>query len=218
MNIEELTQQAIEAPGHYRCKLIAWTVEDLGKEATETKEATHTVMVKLLHSVQQIWVKEEKDPINGKVETEAAWSGEWPVGYYVESAHFIIGRNGEVNQKTADRLKECGIWFGDFDDFEGPPPEVVCIVTAEEKVNGAHTSVEGSWVNPDAERPKEPGAPNYAPKDKEALSSLRARFGKKFKKPTDGKPKTASVPPPPGGSDDKEGEAPLADEDFPDNK
>ena len=102
--------------------------------------------------------------------------GEWTSweGYEehtIYGYHYVIKRDGTLNQATFDQLVQCIGWQGSFRDTETAPPAVECQITvAREEYNGK-SSLKVQWINPGDYVP--------GPKtvDERELANLDNRYG-----------------------------------------
>lgn len=89
----------------------------------------------------------------------------------IHGYHYVIKRDGNLNQKTFENLVECIGWGGSFRDTELPPPAVVCQITvAAEEYNGK-TTLKVQWINTEDYTP----GPSTLPPGE--LSNLDNRYG-----------------------------------------
>jgi len=189
MNVEDYTQQLVEEEGTFRMFPISWTLEE--------SEKTGSVALAIRMGVSQKW--------HGR---EAGWSEQYPPGWYSEHRAWILIRpkDGQGNtianadpvlsEKTVKRLAECGLWDGDFDKIQGPPPAVYVLCDIElEQQEGYKARHRINWVNPNADEPKARGA--FAPVDRGLLDKLRAKHQQKARAITSAPPGTAPAAPPP---------------------
>ncbi len=191
MNLEDLTQQQIEEEGVFRVFPIDWTLQEIDSGAV-------CLAVKLAIARK----------CQGK---ETGWSEEYPPGWYTEHRAWIItvpkgkdkqpipGAEPALSEKTVKRLNECGLWNGDFDAVDGPPPRVFMLADVSSEEYEGRQRFRAAWVNPNADEPKPRG--KFAPVDRGLLDQLRAKHQAKARALTAAAPgaaPAAAASPPPG--------------------
>lgn len=189
MNVEDYTQAQVEEEGTFRMFPISWTLEE--------SEKTGSVALAIRMGVQQKW--------HGR---EAGWSEQYAPGWYSEHRAWILVRPKDaqgntianadpiLSEKTVKRLAECGLWDGDFDKIQLPPPAVFVLCDIElEQQEGYKPRHRINWVNPNADEPKPRGA--FAPVDRGLLDKLRAKHQAKARAITAAPPSSAPAAPPP---------------------
>lgn len=155
--IEHLTQSPLAQEGVFRAFPVAWTIE-------EAKDGTSkSVGIAIRFAIYQQWSPEAK-----------TWSEEWPAGYYVDGRSYVVGKEGNVNQSAVSQLSKAGLWDGDWDKLNGPPPSVYVHVDVKNEPYQGQDKFRAKWINPDADEPVARGG--FAPVNDQLLSSLRQRF------------------------------------------
>ena len=164
MNIEDFTKHRVDEEGTYRAFPVEWALKEYD---------SRSVSLNIKLAISRRW--------HGQ---ELGWSEEWPIGHYVEHQAWVLvvpkdkdkkpipGAAPVLREKTITSLNECGLWDGDFDKVDGPPPKVFVLADVSMQTYQGEPRFKADWVNPDAEVPKLRGA--YAPTDRGLLDRLKA--------------------------------------------
>lgn len=186
---EELMQTELDSQygaGTYRVRPIAWTVQE------SPKEGSHSVALRVAYSIVARWDAEGK-----------AWTEDWPVGWHVDGFHWIVKKDGQLNDSAVRMLKDAGVWNGDFSILEVEPPQnVTVLATVEENTYEGKTSYRVNWVDPNADEPRQRGG--FKPADPNLLASLRTRFQSQVRAVAGGSPQGTPPSPPATGGPGKE--------------
>ena len=135
--------QQYNKPGYFRCYPKAWNIRE-PRPAKEGQEQSQSAAISIQFMIHQQW--DEKT---------GAWGETFPVGWTFYSDTYVIGRNGEPNERSEQTLRECELWFGDWNDLSGDPPNkfVILDVRAETGRDGKVRMVV-KWLNPNADKPR----------------------------------------------------------------
>lgn len=169
MNVEDYTQHALTEDGVYRVFPVTWTLEP------STKSGSQSVAILTRFAIHQKW--------HGK---EQGWSAEWPPGYYVDHRAYVVGKDGELSQKLVEAVGKAGLWNGDWNQLDGPPPSVFMLLDVTTEMYEGVPRSRGNWLNPNADEPQPRGS--FAPTDTKLLANLRERFQQKSRAVAGGAP------------------------------
>lgn len=194
MSIEDYTIQLIEEQGTYRAFPLQWTLEQADSGA---------IALAIRFGIYSKW--------QGK---EHGWGMDYPAGWYTDHRAWIVkkpteeqskrGLGGSLNDKAIENLSKCGLWDGDFEKLDQPPPRVFVHVEVEPEEYQGTTRWRANWVNPDGPEPKPRG--QFAPVDRSLLDKLRAQHQAKTRALAGGggasgtAPATPPPPPPQFGT------------------
>ena len=146
--------------GIYRARPIEWVIEEY--------EGKQTKALRIKFEIIQRW--------DGDGGGGGTWSAEFPGGYVQFHRAFIIGKEGNLNERAIRSLTEAGLWDGNFESLaQDPNPHARAIVDVRENEYNGRVSYRIEWVNPDAEKPRAAGGPRTT--DASVLQQLQARFG-----------------------------------------
>ena len=97
------------------------------------------------------------------------WSGYEP--HYITGYHFVIKRDGTVNETGVHQCVESLGWSGDLRQADGDVPDVVVQINCKEEEYNGRVSVKVGWLNPGDYTPQSGGA------DAQEVAQLQNRFG-----------------------------------------
>lgn len=166
--------------GNYRVRPIAWTVQK------SPRDDSQSTAIRIAYSIVARWDAESEQWVD------------WPQGWFVYGQHWIVKRNGQLNESAVRMLRESGVWNGDFSALEDDPPQnVTAIATVAENVYEGNVSYRVDWVDANADAPRTRGG--FKPADPELLASLRARFQSQVRAIGGGSPQGTPPAPPASG-------------------
>ncbi len=175
MEIQDYIQNQLEKEGVYRAFPVSWTIEQ------STKNDSQSVAIAFMFAIYSEWWGKDKG--DG---SDHGWSEEWAPGYFTVNRTWIVKKDGELNSGAINSLAKCGLWDGDWDKFEGPPPNVFVLVDVGSETWEGKLRFRANWINPDAAEPAERGG--FKPTDPAMLTAMRARFQQKTKALAGGAP------------------------------
>lgn len=112
--------------------------------------------------------------------------------FQVYGDYYVIGKNGQVNQKTVEQLSASIGWRGTLGEIaKAPPPKVVVQVKVEENTFNGKTTYRAGWMNPGDY------VPTMGGEDAETISTLDAQFGSLLRAAANSTQRPTGKPPAP---------------------
>lgn len=173
----------LQDTGIFRFRVTEWTFE----QSTKAESQSACIVYKL--DAVQKWHEDPGLPDGGQ------WSQEWQPGWTAFLRSYIIDRRGDANLGAIKALSEAGIFSGNLEDIEGPPPAAVFIAEMKLDSYNGRDSYRAEWPKANADVPKTAGG--LRPADSNLLRSMNAKLGAQLRAATGGAQRAASPAPAP---------------------
>lgn len=146
----------LDRDGIFRAIPDAWRVG-------EQKEGSQSVPIIINWAVTE-WYNQET----------GEWVA-WPDGYGAEGYHYIVKKDGNINQTGVDQLAKSIGWNGDLDIVGSTaPPDVVAQITVKSETYEGKTRRKVQWVNPGDFVPAQGASP-------EAVKKMSGLYGSRLR-------------------------------------
>lgn len=156
--------QQYTKPGYYRCYPKAWNIRE-PRAAKDGEPQSQSAAISI-----QFMIHQQYDT------STDSWGETWTPGWIFYCDTWVIGRDGEPNERSEKTLRDCKLWFGDWNDLAGDPPnEFVILDVREETGRDGKTRMSVKWLNPNADKPRI-STGQMKPADTSKVSEYAARF------------------------------------------